>query len=501
MLERLDADDAEHFAAVRRLLEQAGIAYELDGTLVRGLDYYTRTVFAFECERLGAQSEVGGGGRYDRLIEELDGPPTPAAGWAAGVERILLALGEEHEPLPHDVFVAAEDGQRERALALVTELRHAGLRAELDLADRGLKGQMRHADRLGAAHAVILDDAAARSSATCAPASSGRSTSRGWSRSSPGGERAWLPAPGSAAERLPRRLVRTGPRGPGRVHGPGRGLGAQAARPRRARLRRPARPDGHRAARLQPGHSRRCLRARPPSCAPRTSSASPARWCGAPPRRSIPSCRRASSRSGSPRRRCWRMPRRRRSRSRASRERWGRRCGFATATSTCAASGCSEAIELRHDGHAGDSGVHERRGLPRDRDAGADPLHARGGARLPGPQPPATGLLLRAAPVATAVQAAPDDRRIRALLPDRALLSRRGPARRSPAGLHPARRRDVVRGSGGRPRPQRAPAGAGARAGSGSRWRCRSRGFPTTTRSRATGPTSPTRATGSSSAI
>jgi histidyl-tRNA synthetase len=157
MLDRLDDDDAEHFAAVRHLLEHAGIAYELDGTLVRGLDYYTRTVFSFECEQLGAQSEIGGGGRYDRLIEELDGPPIAAAGWAAGVERILLALGEEHEMLPHDVFVAAEDGQRERALALVTELRHAGLRAELDLAGRGLKGQMRQADRLGAAHAVILD--------------------------------------------------------------------------------------------------------------------------------------------------------------------------------------------------------------------------------------------------------------------------------------------------------------------------------------------------------
>jgi histidyl-tRNA synthetase len=157
MLDRLDDDDADHFAAVRNLLEHAGIAYELDGTLVRGLDYYTRTVFSFECEQLGAQSEIGGGGRYDRLIEELDGPPIAAAGWAAGVERILLALGEEHEMQPHDVFVAAEDGQRERALALVTELRHAGLRAELDLADRVLKGQMRQADRLGAAHAVILD--------------------------------------------------------------------------------------------------------------------------------------------------------------------------------------------------------------------------------------------------------------------------------------------------------------------------------------------------------
>jgi len=157
MLEQLDSEDAEHLAAVRQLLDEAGIAYELDGTLVRGLDYYTRTVFAFECERLGAQSEVGGGGRYDRLLDELDGPPTPAAGWAVGVERILLALGERDENSPRDVFVAAADGQRERAFALVTQLRHAGLRAELDLADRGMKGQMRQADRLGAARAVILD--------------------------------------------------------------------------------------------------------------------------------------------------------------------------------------------------------------------------------------------------------------------------------------------------------------------------------------------------------
>ena len=125
---------------------------------------------------------------------------------------------------------------------------------------------MRHADRLGAAHAVILDDDGRRSSATCAPASSGRSTSRRWSRSSPDGERAWLPVPGAAAERLPRRLVRTGPRrtGSGRTVRVA-GLGAPAARPRRAGLHRPARPDGHRAARLQPGHGRRRVRARPPA--------------------------------------------------------------------------------------------------------------------------------------------------------------------------------------------------------------------------------------------
>jgi histidyl-tRNA synthetase len=158
MLERLAGEDAEHFAAVRGLLDRAGVEYELDGTLARGLDYYTRTVFAYECDRLGAQSEVGGGGRYDGLIEELGGPPTPANGWAAGVERILLALGQEEEGPRCDIFVAATDGQRERALALVTELRRAGLRADLDLAGRAMKGQMRHADRLGARRAVILDE-------------------------------------------------------------------------------------------------------------------------------------------------------------------------------------------------------------------------------------------------------------------------------------------------------------------------------------------------------
>jgi histidyl-tRNA synthetase len=158
MLDRLEGEDADHFAEVRRLLDRSGVGYELDGTLVRGLDYYTRTVFEFTCDRLGAQSGIGGGGRYDTLVEELGGPPTPANGWAVGVERIILALGEQHAAEARDVFVAAADGQRDQALALVTELRRAGLRAELDLAGRGMKGQMRHADRLGARHAVILDE-------------------------------------------------------------------------------------------------------------------------------------------------------------------------------------------------------------------------------------------------------------------------------------------------------------------------------------------------------
>jgi histidyl-tRNA synthetase len=158
MLERLEGEDAEHFAEVRTLLDRAGVEYELDGTLVRGLDYYTRTVFEFTCDRLGAQSGIGGGGRYDGLVEELGGPPTPANGWAAGVERIVLALGEGEAAATSDVFVAAPDDQRDQALALVTDLRRAGLRADLDLAGRSMKGQMKQADRLGARRAVILGD-------------------------------------------------------------------------------------------------------------------------------------------------------------------------------------------------------------------------------------------------------------------------------------------------------------------------------------------------------
>lgn len=158
IVERLEGADAEHFAEVRALLDAAGVAHEVDPTLVRGLDYYTRTIFSFVCDRLGAQSEIGGGGRYDGLIEQLGGPPTPAVGWAAGIERILLALGEEEEAPGRDAFIAvAAEDQRHRALTLAGELRHAGLSAEVDLAGRGLKGQLKHADRIGARRVVILE--------------------------------------------------------------------------------------------------------------------------------------------------------------------------------------------------------------------------------------------------------------------------------------------------------------------------------------------------------
>jgi histidyl-tRNA synthetase len=162
LLDRLAPEDAAHFARVRELLDDAGQRYELDPTLVRGLDYYTRTVFEFTSEALGAQSGVGGGGRYDGLIEQLGGSPTPASGWAAGVERMLLAAGEVPvAPGLVDLFVAlggSGDGAARTAFELAHEARRAGLRAQMELAGRSLKGQLKHADRIGARYVAIIED-------------------------------------------------------------------------------------------------------------------------------------------------------------------------------------------------------------------------------------------------------------------------------------------------------------------------------------------------------
>jgi histidyl-tRNA synthetase len=170
LLEHLSDADAEHFAQVRALLDAANVPYEVDSTLVRGLDYYTRTVFEFTSDALGAQSGVGGGGRYDRLVEQLGGPPTPGMGWAAGIERILLA-GETSEvgqpagvAAPLELFVAREDTGPEtarRAFALLDEARSAGLTAQMDLGGRSLKGQLGAADGLGARYVAIIGGAGA----------------------------------------------------------------------------------------------------------------------------------------------------------------------------------------------------------------------------------------------------------------------------------------------------------------------------------------------------
>jgi histidyl-tRNA synthetase len=157
IVQGLEGEDAQHFGEVRKLLEAAGVSYVVDPTLVRGLDYYTRTIFSFVCDRLGAQSEVGGGGRYDGLIEQLGGAATPAIGFAAGIERILLALDEEAADAPvRPVFISHRPEDAAKAMTLLGDLRHAGFAAEVDLGGRGQKGQLKHANRIGARFVVFL---------------------------------------------------------------------------------------------------------------------------------------------------------------------------------------------------------------------------------------------------------------------------------------------------------------------------------------------------------
>jgi histidyl-tRNA synthetase len=157
LMDRLNAEDAEHFATVRRLLDGAGLPYEIDTTLVRGLDYYTRTLFEFTSGALGAQSAVGGGGRYDGLIEQLGGQSTPACGWAAGVERILLSAAEQPiAPDSVDLYVVAAGEPTDVAFGLASEARRAGLAAQLELTGRSVKAALKHADRIKARYVAIV---------------------------------------------------------------------------------------------------------------------------------------------------------------------------------------------------------------------------------------------------------------------------------------------------------------------------------------------------------
>jgi len=152
-----------HFERVQAYLQVAGIPYTIDKHLVRGLDYYTHTVFEIVPPGAGAQGTLGGGGRYDGLIELLGGKPTPAVGFATGVERIILNLkgsGIVPPPLPSpEVFVAVTaEGTTEAAFALADELRRAGVRAQLAVGGHSLKSQLRLAGRLGVRYTVILGE-------------------------------------------------------------------------------------------------------------------------------------------------------------------------------------------------------------------------------------------------------------------------------------------------------------------------------------------------------
>ncbi len=149
-----------HFEDVRGYLDAFGVAYRVVPTLVRGLDYYTRTTFEFVDEKIGAQSSICGGGRYDYLAEELGGKHTPGIGFGAGIERLLLSLGEApaEDDTGIDVFFVVEEGaDRAATLAAMMELRRAGLACDADYAGRSRKGQLTQAGRLGAREVVVVD--------------------------------------------------------------------------------------------------------------------------------------------------------------------------------------------------------------------------------------------------------------------------------------------------------------------------------------------------------
>ena len=149
-----------HFAAVERQLSMYGIPYRISHRLVRGLDYYTRTTFEILAGNIGAQNAILGGGRYDGLVKQLGGPDRVGIGFAAGIERLVLAMpGETRDQARRPLFVAAMgEAARESALSLLRDLRRDGLEAHMEYEGRSIKSQMKRADRLKAAYALILGE-------------------------------------------------------------------------------------------------------------------------------------------------------------------------------------------------------------------------------------------------------------------------------------------------------------------------------------------------------
>ncbi|MGH3088183.1 MAG: histidine--tRNA ligase [Rubrobacteraceae bacterium] len=157
--EFLSEEARGHLETVKEGLESLGVPYEVDPRLVRGLDYYTSTVFEAKSPVLGAQDTVGAGGRYNRLVEDLGGPDMPGIGFGSGVERILLAASEREPSSSLDVFfVTLVPEARMTAFALASDLRSEGISCDLDYADRSAKGQFRQADRSGARFAVVIGE-------------------------------------------------------------------------------------------------------------------------------------------------------------------------------------------------------------------------------------------------------------------------------------------------------------------------------------------------------
>jgi histidyl-tRNA synthetase len=163
LIEELCGECADHLQGVLGALDALGVPHEIDHTIVRGLDYYTKTAFEFQIEGIGAQSALGGGGRYDGLVEKCGGPPTPGVGLGMGLERVLLARQLLGQALPADrregVFIVAlGDAVWTEALTLLQELRLAGLKAEVDYRRRSMKAQLRFADNERFAQAIILGE-------------------------------------------------------------------------------------------------------------------------------------------------------------------------------------------------------------------------------------------------------------------------------------------------------------------------------------------------------
>ena len=163
ILDFLCDDCKQHFEEVKRLLDETGIEYTVDPGIVRGLDYYSRTVFEFVTKAAGAQGTVPGGGRYDTLLEQMGTKPLPAVGFAVGMERLLMVIAAENAPVPQEKGVTCylagmDDETRKKAFTLATELRRAGISAETDLMDRSLKAQFKYADKKGARFVAVIGE-------------------------------------------------------------------------------------------------------------------------------------------------------------------------------------------------------------------------------------------------------------------------------------------------------------------------------------------------------
>ena len=163
IIENLCKECELHFSEVKSYLTDQKIMFNEDPQLVRGLDYYTKTAFEIISGGLGAQNAIGGGGRYDDLVEELGGEPTPAVGFAAGIERMIIAIDQQKAKWPAekelDVFVAkVNENNADTAFRLLQKIRNAGLSADMDYSEGSLKSQMRIANKIGARYTVIVGE-------------------------------------------------------------------------------------------------------------------------------------------------------------------------------------------------------------------------------------------------------------------------------------------------------------------------------------------------------